>query len=170
MTRAGLLCLIIHLIRGLILPGSLGKKQCTRHLGSIVLKNWETPFPLPPTLWKLKETDLLGQTRLSLAHFFMLRVFASYVGSSCSFCRGQIHLFPHLTPPHRDLGHLHSKWQCPSYAPNRDQTLCFTKIHLWPRKVENQTSDLDVTCEQSLYWHLCVISRLCRSSSTGFHY
>lgn len=49
----------------------------------------------------------------------MLRVFASFVGSCCSLCWGQIRilLFPHLTPPYRDLGHLHSKGQCPLHTP-----------------------------------------------------
>lgn len=91
------------------LPGSLRRKQFPSRLGSI---NQEELGDFISSPSHIVEADLLGQTRLSLAYFFMLRVFTSYVGSSCSLWRGQIRVSLLSHSPFRDAGHLNSKQEC----------------------------------------------------------
>lgn len=108
LTRAGLLCLMTNLIHKLTLswfPGKGVHQTCRKHLKPRI----ERP-PFLPTLWKLQEADLLGQTRLSLAYFLTLRVFASCVSSSRSLCRSRLRVCFLIPVPHPE-GHRTLKFQ-----------------------------------------------------------
>lgn len=170
MTRAGLFCLKTNLMHKLIL--FLGPwERYTRHLGSIHFKELGDSISSPS---HTVEDTGSWPLRPSTALFGLL----FHAQGLCQFCgqllltlqRSAKSLFSHPSPYYRDIGHLNSKAECSLYTPNRDQTLCFTKIHLWPRRVENWASGLNVTCKQSCSWHLRGTFRLCRPCSTGFHH
>lgn len=152
-------------------PGSLGERQCGRHLGNIHHQELGASSSSSSHTVQAKGNWPLRPNKALLGPRFHAQGLCQLCGQLLLILlRSDKSLVPHLTPPYRDVGHLHSKGQCPLHTPDRDQTLCFTKIHLWLRKVENRTSGLNVTGRQSRYCHLCGIFRLCRASFHNFHY
>lgn len=141
-------------------PGSPGEKWCGRHLGNIHHQELGDSSPSSSHTVQAKGSCPLRPNKALLGPHFHAQGLCQLCGQLLlTLLRSDKSLVPHLTPPYRDVGHLHSKGQCPLHTPNRDQTVLHKdppmalslesgKLNQWPE------CHMQAELLLSLVWHL----------------
>lgn len=124
-------------------PGSLGERQCGRHLGNIHHQELGASSPSSSHTVQAKGSWPLRPNKALLGPHFHAQGLCQLCGQLLlTLLRSDKSLVPHLTPTYRDIGHLHSNkamsfaysWQRPDAVLHKDPPMAKEsgKSNPWP--------------------------------------